>query len=97
MSCGNYDVFDQLPSVEDAITPEQLSHFANSLGRMDRRLENSAGAGKTPQTNNRPINWLEWHSFIEAAGAYGFVCRDTLPRAASSLSELAGIPKSAIW
>jgi hypothetical protein len=57
--------------LDEQLTLEQIRFVGGKLRDLIRRHKASSR-----EERSRPIDWPEWHDFIEAAYACGFVCGD---------------------
>ena len=57
--------------LDDQLTLQQIRFVGVKLRELIRRRETSSR-----DEFQRPIDWPEWHAFIDAAYACGFVCGD---------------------
>jgi hypothetical protein len=57
--------------LDEQLTLQQIRFVGVKLRELIRRHETSSRDERT-----RPIDWPEWHAFIDAAYACGFVCGD---------------------
>jgi|GEM_PF-4958803 len=65
------DIRDGLFRLDEPLTLQQVRFLAGTLRDLIRRHEASSRDERA-----RPIDWPEWHAFIDAAYACGFVCGD---------------------
>jgi len=65
------DIRPDIFSLEDKLTVQQIRFVASCLRVLINRYETSSREDRA-----RPIDWPEWHAFIDAAYACGFVCGD---------------------
>ena len=57
--------------LDEPLTLQQIRFVGGKLRELIRRNETSSRDERL-----RPIDWPEWHAFIDAAYACGFVCGD---------------------
>jgi hypothetical protein len=57
--------------LDEQLTLQQIRFVGGKLRELIRRYETSSR-----DERQKPIDWPEWHAFIDAAYACGFVCGD---------------------
>jgi hypothetical protein len=65
------DIRQGVFSLDEKLTLQQVRFVGDKLRDLIRRNETSSRDERA-----RPIDWPEWHAFIDAAYACGFVCSD---------------------